>query len=60
MKLGEKVVYSVLLFLFSYIVLSVGLVLFHWTSNYVAHMVGGIVGLGLGMILFMFLLIKKF
>jgi hypothetical protein len=59
MKLMEKLLYSILLFLFSYIVLSVGLRAFDITDSYSSHMIGGISGTVLGMGLFLFLLVKK-
>lgn len=59
MSLLEKLIYSGLLFLFSYLVVSLGLRSFELTSVYVSHLVGGIVATGLGMGLFMYLLIVK-
>jgi len=59
MSLTEKFVYGVVSFLFVYVVLSLGLRLFELTSTKNAHMIGGIIGLFIGMGLFMWLLIKK-
>jgi hypothetical protein len=59
MKLLEKFAYSFVLFLFLYVILALGLRMFEVTSSSNAHMIGGITGLVLGMLLFLFLLIKK-
>ena len=59
MKLGEKFIYSGVLFLASYTLISVGLRAFELTTSYNSHMIGGIVATVLGVSLFMFLLIKK-
>jgi len=59
MKLGEKLIYTTLLFLFVYVVLSLGLRLFNVTSSYDSHMIGGISAIILSMGLFVYLLVKK-
>lgn len=59
MSLLEKLIYSGVLFLFSYTVISLGLRFFELTSSYVSHLVGGIVATVLGIGLFMYLLIVK-
>lgn len=59
MSLIEKVIYSGILFLFSYLVVSLGLRSFDLTSSYVSHLVGGVSATLLGMGLFMYLLIVK-
>ncbi len=59
MKLLEKVLYSGILFLFVYVVLSLGLRLFSITSDYNSHMIGGIAATVLAMLLFMYLLMKR-
>ena len=58
MKLLEKLLYSIILFVFSYVIVSMGLRLFELTTNRNSHMIGGISATILGMALFMFLLIK--
>lgn len=59
MKLLEKLLYSVVLFLFVYVVLSMGMRLFQLSDNYTSHMVGGIAATILSVLLFMFLIVKK-
>lgn len=59
MKLLEKTIYSVILFLVVYVVISVGLRVFEVTSVYNSHMYGGVIATVLGMLLFSYLLIKK-
>lgn len=59
MKLLEKFIYSGVLFLIVYVVVSLTLRLFEFTSDYISHMVGGIGATVLGVLLFMYLLIKK-
>jgi hypothetical protein len=59
MKLLEKLLYSSLLFLFVYIILSLALRLFELTSVYTSHLVGGVAATVLGMVFFMYLLLKK-
>jgi hypothetical protein len=59
MKLLEKLLYSSILFLFVYVVVSMGLRMFGITETYESHMIGGIAATVLGMLLFMFLLINK-
>lgn len=59
MKLLEKLLYSSILFVFIYVILSMGLRLFHVTEVYTSHMIGGIAATVLSVLLFMYLLIKK-
>ena len=59
MKLLEKVLYSGILFLAVYVVLSLGLRLFSLTSDFNSHMIGGIAATVFSMLLFMYLLLKK-
>lgn len=59
MKLVEKFIYATVVFVATYIILSLSLRLFELTSSYVSHLVGGVVAMGLGMGLFMYLLIFK-
>jgi len=59
MKLIENVIYSSLLFLFAYVIISMTLRLFEITDSFTSHMVGGIVGTVLGVSLFIYLLIYK-
>ena len=59
MKLLEKVLYSGILFLAVYVVLSLGLRLFSLTSDFNSHMIGGIAATVCSMLLFMYLLLKK-
>jgi len=59
MSLLEKAVYSGLIFLFSYIVLSLILRMFEFTEVYVSHMIGGIVATILGVVAFIILLLYK-
>jgi hypothetical protein len=59
MKLLEKLLYSLILFVFTYVVISMGLRMFDITEIYESHMIGGIAATILSMLLFMFLLIRK-
>lgn len=59
MKLLEKTMYSILLFLGIYTLLSITLRVFSWTSVYVSHLIGGVVATVFGVLFFMYLLIKK-
>jgi hypothetical protein len=59
MKLIEKLIYSGVLFLIVYVVVSLTLRLFEFTSVYVSHMVGGIGATVAGVLLFMYLLMRK-
>ncbi len=59
MKLLEKLIYSTIAFLVIYVVLSVGLRVWHLTSDYTSHMIGGIAATVVGVGVFMYLLIKK-
>jgi len=59
MKLLEKAIYSVLLFLGIYTILSIALRVFSWTSVYNSHLIGGGVATIAGVLFFMYLLIKK-
>mgnify|MGYP000920805719 CR=1 FL=1 len=59
MKLLENVIYSSIIFVFSYVIISMTLRLFNITESFTSHMVGGIVGTVLGVSLFIYLLIYK-
>ncbi len=59
MSLLEKFIYSTILFLAVYVVLSLTLRLFEITTSYNSHMIGGIIGGLLSIGLFMYLLIRK-
>ena len=59
MKLLEKLIYSGVVFLVVYVIISVALRVFKLTSIYTSHMIGGIVSTVLGVIVFMYLLMKK-
>ena len=59
MKLLEKFIYSAVVFLVIYVIISVGLRVFELSSNYNSHMIGGIAATVFGVIVFMYLLIKK-
>ena len=59
MKLLEKAIYATILFLGVYTLLSITLRVFAWTSIYVSHLIGGVVSKVVGVLFFMYLLIKK-
>jgi len=59
MKLLEKAIYSTILFLVVYSLLSITLRVFAWTSIYTSHLIGGVVATVAGVLFFMYLLIKK-
>ena len=59
MSLLEKTIYSGLVFLFSYIIVSLVLRMFEFTETYVSHMIGGIVATVLGVAAFIMLLLYK-
>jgi hypothetical protein len=59
MKLLEKAIYATILFLGVYTLLSITLRVFAWTSIYVSHLIGGVVSTVVGVLFFMYLLIKK-
>lgn len=59
MKLLEKFIYSSVAFLVVYVIFSVGLRVWHITSDYTSHMIGGILATVVGVGMFMYLLIKK-
>jgi len=59
MKLLEKLIYSGVLFLIVYVVVSLTLRLFEFTAVYASHMIGGIAATFAGVLLFMYLLLKK-
>lgn len=59
MKLLEKVIYSSILFIVIYVLFSIGLRLFNITSDYYSHMIGGVLATVSGVVLFMWLLIKR-
>ena len=59
MKLLEKAIYATIMFLGVYTLLSITLRVFAWTSIYVSHLIGGVVSTIVGVLFFMYLLIKK-
>ena len=59
MKFIEKIIYPLILFIAIYVVVSLGLRLFQITDSYTSHMVGGVAATVLGVLLFMFLILKK-
>ncbi len=59
MKLLEKFIYSGILFLVLYTIISVGLRAFEVTSVYNSHLIGGLLATVFGVGLFMYLLVKK-
>jgi hypothetical protein len=59
MKLLEKAIYAVLLFLGVYTLLSITLRVFSWTSVYTSHLIGGLVATIVGVLFFIYLLINK-
>lgn len=59
MKLLEKVIYSTVLFLGVYTLLSIMLRVFSWTSVYTSHLIGGGVATVAAVVFFMYLLVKK-
>lgn len=59
MKLLENLIYSTIIFLAIYTLVSIALRSFEITSIYNAHLIGGVVGTVAGITMFMFFLIKK-
>ena len=59
MKLLESVIYSTILFLAVYTLISLALRLFEVTTTFNSHLIGGIISTVAGIGLFMYLLIKK-
>ncbi len=59
MSLLEKFIVSFMVFLALYIVISLSLRLFEITTAYYSHMIGGIVAIIVGMLVFMYLLVAK-
>lgn len=59
MSLIEKVIYSGILFLVLYVVISVGLRVFEVTSVYQSHLIGGVIATLASMGLFGYLIVKK-
>lgn len=59
MKLLENLIYSTIAFLTIYTVISLTLRLFEITSIYNAHLIGGVLATVAGIVLFMYLLIKR-
>jgi hypothetical protein len=59
MKLLEKLLYSSILFLLVYIIMSMAMRLFEITSTYTSHLVGGVAATVIGMVFFMYLILKK-
>ena len=59
MKLLEKTIYASIIFIVTYIILSLILRLFEFTEAYTSHMIGGIAATFLGVGAFMWMLIYK-
>lgn len=59
MSIIEKFIYTIVLFIVSYVVLWLTLDLFEITSGYYSHLIGGFVATFLAIGLFMYLLIIK-
>ena len=59
MKLLEKVIYSGVLFLAVYTVISIGLRLLEVTTVYNSHLIGGVLATLAGILFFMYLVIKR-
>lgn len=59
MKLLEKTLYSGVVFLALYVVISMGLRMFNVTTSYMSHLIGGTIAIVASLILFTLLLIKK-
>lgn len=59
MKLLESSIYSMIAFVVAYVLLAVGLRVFDVTSLYNAHMIAGVVATVVGVLLFLFFLLKK-
>ena len=59
MKLLEKLMYSSILFLFVYTVISLTLRLFEFTTIYNSHLIGGVLATVVGILFFMYLLVRK-
>lgn len=59
MKLMENLIYSSIVFIFVYVIISLALRLFELTSVYNSHMIGGVVATLASMGLFMYFLINK-
>jgi len=59
MKLLEKLLYTLITFLFVYIILSIALRMFELTTVYNSHLIGGVVATILAMLVFMYMLLKN-
>lgn len=59
MKLLEKSIYTFIIFIVLYVVISVGLRVFEIGSIYNAHLIGGLVATVVAMGVFIYLVIKK-
>jgi hypothetical protein len=59
MKLGESTIYSIIVFIIVYVLLAVGLRVFDVTTLYNAHMIAGLSATIIGVLLFLFFLLKK-
>lgn len=59
MKLLEALIYSLIAFIVVYVLLAVGLRVFDVTTLYNAHMIAGIGATVIGVLLFLFFLLKK-
>lgn len=59
MKLLENVIYSSIIFLFIYVIISMALRLFSVTETFTSHLIGGIVATVIGVVAFMYMLIYK-
>ena len=59
MKLLEKSIYTFIIFIVLYVVISVGLRVFEIGTVYNAHLIGGLVATVVAMVTFVLLVIKK-
>lgn len=59
MKLGEGMLYSIIVFIIVYVLLAVALRVFELTNLYNAHMIAGVSATTLGVLVFLFFLLKK-
>lgn len=59
MKLLENLIYSSILFLALYVVISIALRMFELTTIFNSHLIGGVVATIAAVVLFLYLLIKK-
>lgn len=59
MKLTEKLIYSGVAFLATYVIFSLALRLFEITSTYNSHLIGGVISVVIGIATFMILIVRK-